>query len=821
MDNPVFEYIQENKQNGIMYKADYLLFNAEDDIEALDNAIAEIAEVISFLPSESLQEDYASRISKNHKIKIGRITKRIKELINVREEKEKELREKENGLPSWIEAKRFYQLGFDSKVDGYEHTGIYFHMGSDGCRQLTNFTMKPLIHVYSEDDNENRRLTEVNNGVSKTVMELPSKAFTSVDQFESILMNKGVFFLKDGFTKSNLNKLKAVYLKEYPKCYELKTLGWQQEGFWAYSNKVFTDSLQSFNEYGFVAVGETNYLSMAASNIQREVRKEDDALKNDRYLTWQQAPIDFSEWATLMCKVYDIHGWYAVACSFVALFRDIVYEVDNYCPHLYPYGAVQAGKSKFGESFSNLFFNNMPAFNLNQGTDFAFWNRLGRFRNCPVVLNEFDENAIKEEWFRGIKAAADGEGREKGTGRKNRTTSMEVNCFIVLIGQYLSTKDDASVLSRSIPRAFKENNNRTQEQVANYEKLKRYEKNGLSGILTEMLAFRKEVSDNYASSFSEVMKEMTKSINKDGIHVKTRIQKNFCTLLGMVKILIDKMHFPFTYDQFFEDCKSEIIKLSSMISESDSLANFWKMLEFMVGQEMIEPGFDFKIETVQEVSLLISRADVGPDGTNTKKQVFDEPKRLLFLRLNSVHPLYLKEFRTQTGKTGLNYDTILTYMKDQPYYLGNNKSSSFRSKNGKSTITSSFVFDYDAMNVNLIIDEDIPGREETFTGEITGKAAEVKEITSGVLKSHFKIKIDRSYKKDGFDVMKVDYIDVWTNQLDMNDRLKVGTTVKVKGLYNERGSGERVYRDIQASKIDIINVEALLANAVEGDWTEA
>src|SRR3546814_5417341 len=67
--------------------------------------------------------------------------------------------------------------------------------------------------------------------------------------------------------------------------------------------------------------------------------------------------------------------------------------------------------------------------------------------------------------------------------------------------------------------------------------------------------------------------------------------------------------------------------------------------------------FDFKIEMKDEVSVLISRSDVGNDGKNTKTIRFEEPKRLLFLRIRNVHPLYMSSTRTQTGKTGLNEET--------------------------------------------------------------------------------------------------------------------------------------------------------------------
>ena len=815
----LLDYIQENRQNAILYKAHHLLGEAGDDIHLRTEALEQLSQLLAFLPSDAIREDYIERLTSDRslKIKVTQLKKRIADITSKWEKKQQELAEKESAIPSWIEKEKFYTIGFDWKVEGPDKTGFYFHTGEKGAKRMTNFVIRPLIHVYSKDEGENRRLTEIDNGIKRTVLELPAKAFTSADQFESILMNEGVYFTMDGFAKSHLNKLKATFLPEYPKCFELKTLGWQPEGFWAYYNKVWHQkSLIDFNEYGFTEVNGTNYLSMAFSSIQSEVRSEDDLYKNDKYLKWVPAQIDFAQWAELMAKVYGKDGWIATVIAFVALFRDVVFEVGNYCPHLYAYGAVQSGKSKYAESLSNLFFAELPAFNLNQGTDYAFWSRLGRFRNCPVVLNEFDENAVKEEWFRAIKSAADGEGREKGIyGSKKKTTTMAVECFILLIGQFLSTKDDASVLSRSIPRAFKENNNRPPEQVAAYEKLKALEKQGLSGVLTEMLTFRKEIAEKYAETFYAVMKEMTASINADGVYVKIRIQQNFCVMLAMAKLVGDKIKFPFTYDEFYQECKNEIMKLSNLISDSDSLASFWKMAEFLLDQGMIEDGFDFKIEMKDEVPILISRSEVGSDGKNTKTIRFDEPKRLLYLRLNNVHPLYMSSTRTQTGKTGLNQETIVMRLREQPYFIGNNKASSFRSdRTGKSTVTNSYVFDYDMMNVNLVRNEDAPGEPRTLIGEVKYGNAQTIDVL-GIPKCKFTLVIDESYEFEGQVVRKDTSINCYWTNIDKVSSITVGSRLKVTGMYSERGR-DRVIREMHITELEFASLTELKNTE---DWT--
>ncbi|WP_454880635.1 DNA primase [Sphingobacterium detergens] len=809
--NPIDEWLESHTQDGVMWKAMQLLENAKDDIHLKDEALNDIALMLSLEQSEYLRDTYIDKISKAKKMKLGTLTKRVQQFLEERKVLEEKKQDQESILPSWINKEKFYTLGFDSKKDGIQHTGIYFHMGDKGAKQLTNFIIKPLIHVYSKDENANRRLTEVDNGLSKTVLELPSKAFTSVDQFESILMNEGVYFLMDGFAKSQLNKLKSVLLREYPKCFELKTLGWQPEGFWSYYNRVYhNESLNSFNEYGFTDVNGTNYLSMAASSLASEVRAEDDIYKNDRYLSWTQAPFSFSEWAKMFVGAYGGNGWTGLMFVFVTIFRDIVYALNSSCPHFYVYGSVGSGKSVFAESISNLFFKEMPFFNLNQGTDFAFFSRMERFRNCPVGFNEFDENAIKEEWFRAIKSSFDGEGREKGSMTKRKKTEVqEIYCTLILIGQYLSVKDDASVLSRSIPEQISATN-RTQDQIDHYNRLKAWEKKGLGGILVELLQYRSLMESKYAEVYAKEFKNLSIAFEAQGIRVKSRIQNNFCTMLAIRKLLDGQLEFPFSYDDFFEHVKRSIITLSQRITESDSLAAFWKTLEFLLEQDMIIDGWDFKIDVRDSIPLIISRAEVGSDGKNTRVKTFDELKKLLYVRMTNIHPLYMNATRQQTGKTGLNQETITTYMREQESFIGTIKSTVFKKK-GSSAPSSAFVFDYDMMNLNLEREVTPMGSDRTISGSVRYRDAAIVE-SLGETKVSWTMEIDESYEKDGFNVEKIISVSCFSRKLDDVRRLTVGTPIKVEGLYTEHTAGDK-----RKGIMMVENVEFVLGPSVTAD----
>ena len=806
MTIPLLTYINTHRQDAVNFKADALMLAAGDDLFLQESAVKQICEMLSHLNGNTfLQAKYAGLIGKKHKIKPALLIKDSIKIADDRDDKatEQHLDEGEKALPKWVDKDKYYALGFDSRIDGPENTGIYFST-SAGPRQLTNFTIKPLIHVFTQDD-DNRRLTEVHNGYQAVVIQLPSKAFSSMDAFESILMDQGVYFTYDGFSKSHLNKLKSVYLKEYPKCYELKTLGWQPEGFFAFTNLIYTDKVVEFNDYGVAAVGENKFLSMGASSALKDVRAEDDIYKNDKYLKYVLSDVDFETWADLFYKVYEVNGMMGIAFTMMAAFKDIIFRRNNNFPILYAYGAVQAGKSKFVESIANVFTHQMLPFNLNQGTDYAFFERLERFRNVPVIFNEFDENSIKEEWYRAFKGAFEGEGRAKGAGRKNKTKTQEVNCAPIILGQYLSTKDDNSVLSRSIPRKFLENNARTEVQEKIYTTLKMHEQTGISSIVCEILNHRKYIGENYNRRFETVSAELKAAFTKEEVTPKNRVIENFTSALTMVHLMANKVKLPFTYADFFSDCKSEIIKLSSIISESNTLSEFWKVMEFLIDQDIIEQGYHYKVEVHSDVRI-------AQDKTTVKK-TFEEPKKLLFIRFSTIHALYVKEKRNQTGKSGQNEVTILTYMKDQAYYIGNSPGGGFKSKKGESMNTSSFVFDYDLIGANLERTfEAADNRQQVELDGFVFKNAEVIDVI-GTPKTFFQLYQDESYKVDGQPISKKVFTRcMWAN-IDRTAELKENTRIIVSGLLNRRQGSTGEFREMEVLKVELAHPELGLVTA--------
>jgi len=761
-------------------------YTAHQSKEKITENMLQLCDHISYYANAFERDSMASTVAKLAKTSKPTVLKEINDLIKGREEDVQELEENEDALPKWIDTNRFWTYGFDWKVGGIHDTGIYFNEYGKPKR-LTNFILTPLIHVYTQDDG-NRRLTEMQNGYTKTVIQLPSKAFTSMETFDNIITGEGAYFTLDGFSKSHLNKLKAYYLGEYPKCYELNTLGWQPEGFFSFSNIIYKNQLIEYNNYGYAEVEGQNFLSMGASSALDGVRAEDDIYKNDKYLKHQQSEITFTRWCELMVNVYPDHGMMGIAFAIMSVFKDILFSRNNNFPMLYAYGPIGTGKSKFAESVCNLFLHNKPMFNLNQGTDYGFFSEMGMYRNVPVGLNEFDENAIKEEWFRALKGAFDGEGRKKGAGQKNKTKTQEITACPVLIGQYLTTKDDNAVLSRTLPCKFAEKRDRTPEQVARFDELKAQEKKGISSLICDILEHREYFAQHYVERFAIISSKLKAACKKAHIQPIDRVMENYNTALTTVNLMADKIDLSLDFDAFFNHTIEEMQKLGGIMQESNSLGTFWKTIEFLLVQNLVDYGWHYKVKVDNEVRVTAGRDEQGKP--MTKNVHFDEPKKLLYLRLNTVHPLYAKEIKNVTGKPGQNEQTVLSYMKDQKYYIGSSPAGAFTDSSGRTMNTSSYVFDYEAIGANLeTFKEEKVDPVVTLEGQLWNDA-EVVDII-GVPKLKFTLWKDESYDTPEGKVKKEIFTHCLSDLTNMGFSLKKTRKVKITGNLNERKGGQR------------------------------
>lgn len=722
--------VLEKYQDGIEWLADHYLAEgiASGEPSLIAEGIEKVVNLLADITNQVRRDQYVKTICKRNELKqITVLTKPLTALLQRRAQEAEEAAaaddDEEEKIPAWVDKKFFQEWGFaqlTQATKGFK-LGVYFP-AAYGVFPATNFVIKPLYHIYEQSNN--RRLVEVFNGKRTAVVELPSQALVTKSVFESVLTDKGNYDCDYEFGAKQFAKLKAWLKNEMPIAYELKSLGWQPEGFFAFANAVYDPSTGELHEYddnGMIKIGDTNYLSPGNSRIHRDERQTDNPYENDLYLKYvkPKKSLTFSEYAQLFSDVYKDHAPYGLAFAFITLFKDIATTIAK-MPIQYYYGPKGSGKSAMGESITWLFFSGkngegklINALNLNPGqcTPFSFFSRLERFRNCPVLLNEFDENMIEDWKFGTLKASYDGEGREVGDGTsfKNRKTKIQkVLGTIILLGQYPSMRDDGSVNSRSVSQYFDLNriNNLTQQEVDNLKYLQHLEDEGLSYLLLELLQHRPKVAESLKGFFNKTHSKLTEDTRKAGHKIEARLLNNYSLTLAAIQCMEHVgLHLPFTYASVYDQVFEQVINHNKLLKDNSAIHQFWKAVEVLFDRGVISDGLHLKVRT--ERSLRIKK------GESTEEKTFAEPKQILTVRFSNLYSEYAKFSRERTGKAALPEDTILMYMKEQPYFIGTVPVAYWNDKR-----TSGYAFDYDMMESYGIVLQ----KNDSQSGEGTPQA---------------------------------------------------------------------------------------------------
>ena len=668
-----------------------LLHNLSNDPGEKNLALDKVSLMLAEIDDQAERDIYLDHICKEFKIKKKIIQGKLKTHLA----KRKPIKTINGGLidseiPEDVDKEEALKNGF------FVSNNAYYFLTKDGVYKASNFSVIPVLHIYSKSDNK-RIIDVINEYGERKTLDLPSKNLVSTDLFQQSVFNEGNFLFFG--TRIHHYRILSNISKEFPVANELRTLGWQREGFYAFSNGIYSDSWLPVNDIGVTTHNEIKYFSPAFSKIYADVREDDDEFENDRFFVYQKANTTFSDWSKLMLQVYGENAIHAVAFAIAAAFRDTIYNNYKIFPHLFLFGEKQSGKSQLAWSLSNLYFKELPAFNLNSGTQVGFFRRLSRVKNSVCWFDEYT-NDIDERRFQALKSAYDGMGHEKGKMSKDsRTEITKVNSATVISGQYLPTRDDNSLLTRSILLLF-EKKNYSQNQILQYDKLKQLESTGLSSLVTDVVKYRALIEKHYNKYFCEVFDMCKNKLNDGAIPYDERLVRNYTTILAALKIFQDNNIFDlgFSFQEAFEHSIVKITDQSAQITSSEAVSTFWMMIQFMFEvrpNPMITTGEDFKIQMVNR-SLKIK---------NKKEQwetidFYREPKKLIFFRFTKIHPLYMEAHRKQYGKNGVDMVSIIHYIKHHKAFIGYMDSTRFDNSN-----TSAYVFDYAKLGLSLEVEE--------------------------------------------------------------------------------------------------------------------
>jgi DNA primase catalytic core len=597
---------------------------------------------------------------------------------------------------------------------------FYMFQGENGqLFRVANFYMEPQFQVKHDEDKKNKRIVKLNHselGTSKYV-EIPSDHLIEFGAFKKFIWRQGPYIFRNG-KPQHLDMILDSIALDFPVTNELEIYGQQEEGFYAFCNAIYANGkIEYMNELGLVDFDKQTYYSPSVSCIYKDVRKDSDKYAQDRFFIFRETnSINLHDWAKLMLSVYkhNENGYWAVIMAILSAFRSDVFKIDRLFTTLFLIGPTGCGKSELAQSIRAIFMHpDAPMFNLNSGTDAAFFTTLERFRDAPVIMEEYNDMYISDAKFQGLKAAVyDGEGKTK---RKDATSKdldqSQVNAIPIILGQESPERDDASLANRTVIRPVKKVEYWTDEETEDFQRLKKYEKLGLTNILLEILKQRTVVQKYFAKKLRLVQREFRDDLRANNQSFQPRILNTVSLFATMVKLIeeeVTSFSLPFSYANFYPIARKTLVEQSESIQQTNRLAVFFDTLMLLAEENSargIEKNKDYKIEVYDTISVRKGRDKeelVEFDGM---------PTRLLFLRLDTIHPKYKAAIGVAEH---LKMNNLLTYIKDHPSYVGQIKTTTFkwqeetRSPNDNGIVvslmqeqtkrTSATVLNYDMLN---------------------------------------------------------------------------------------------------------------------------
>ena len=578
-----------------------------------------------------------------------------------------------------------------------EQNHCYFSVGEDGKRrQWSNFTMKPLFHI--KDNTMALRLyllTNV-NGVEVTV-EMKQEELVSLTKFRQRVESQGNFIWKA--KEEQLTTLKMYLYATTETAEQIVQLGWQQQGFFAFGNGIFTSEWHEVDELGIVRLGEQgNYYLPAFSSVYRNDTQFFQFERRFTHLGLNKIPLyDYSE---LLVEVFGDNAKVGIAFLLATLFRDVVVSYTRSFPILNLFGPKGSGKSELGHSLMAFFIiDNIPP-NISNSTLPALADAVAQCSNALVHLDEFKNNIDidKREFLKGL---WDGTGRNRMNMERDKKREVtKVSCGVIVSGQEMATADIA-LFSRFIFLSYSKSQF-SQEAKEKFAKMAAIRKLGCSHLVLEILQcralFEAEFRGNYNEAFEDIINALGQS------NIEDRIIRNWVIPLAALRTLQDALRLPFTYNDLLKVSIDGIIAQNGETLSNNELNIFWDIVSFLRQEGKIWLGGDYRIELENRIKC-----------TNHKYEIeFPAAKKILYLRHTRIFQLYKMHGR-YVNEALLPPASLQHYLENTDAYIGRKQSIRFKNiVNGVQTrieviekgqvttrpvtaVDQALVFDYDLL----------------------------------------------------------------------------------------------------------------------------
>ncbi|WP_010664403.1 CHC2 zinc finger domain-containing protein [Marinilabilia salmonicolor] len=501
----------------------------------------------------------------------------------------------EGKLEHWLKQNSSYQLLYSNRIlnhiketsedieemwntEGYyKKCGKYYGRDRKGNkRELSNFLMDIIYHFPDGSKNSLRYVKFQSNesGQLETNFTLlDAETLTSIQKFKTAIFS--ISELQFFGTSRDFEIIKKGLGKKTLKAIRIETLGWSQKyGIYIFSNAVVAeDKIHIIDQFGIVTLKQEKLFLPAWS----EIYKEKDAYEAQRDFIYKETSIDLDMFETLIETAFQEKGIIGFLFLLSTVFSDIIFRDIGFFPILFLYGTSGSGKSSFTNFLLGLFGKPQTPLSLSgPSTEKAVLRKLSQYSNALIFLNEYkSDNAGKNDDL--IVNIYDRVSYETAMfSDDNRTTQRKICSGVIIDGNFLPVKHPRTY-SRLIQLDFMDKSY-SEEQEKAYKRLEDILiAETFSGLLTEILKFRKIMDAQFRQVYYKVVNDVKKEYAE--VQFDNRILVNYCVLLSSLKLLKN----PLKLNMEYEKTKQILMKTAkvqqSILTQTGETEQFFEAIE--------------------------------------------------------------------------------------------------------------------------------------------------------------------------------------------------------------------------------------------------
>ena len=647
------EYCQDIKRFNGLEERDFIIWLAElrferaKTTEAKATVVAELAGLIAMVQSDTEQAMLIDELAEMSGKKEALWRSAVNDQKRIANEKAGQPKKQKE-----IEIEQLSQYGF------YIKKGKYCSTTKDGDEwEWSNFTMEPLFHII--DNIMPKRLYYIKNEFGlKRLVELRQEELVGLSKFKQKVEGLGNFIWMA--SDREFTKLKRFLYEVTETAEEIKQLGWQRAGFFAFGNGVWDGvEFQTVDDMGIVRLGELgNYYLPAFS---QQYKKDNKLYKFEKmfvHLSYSSIPL--RQFTSQIFRVFGDNGRIGFCFLLATLFRDIVTAETRSFPILNLFGPKGSGKSELGHTLMSFFIaGNVPP-NIQNATLPALNDTVAAVANALVHIDEFknDIDLYKREFLKGL---WDGTGRTRmnmDLDKKKETTSVDAG--IILSGQEMATADIA-LFSRFIYLTF-DRSEFSKEEQTEYNRLKELRSLGVSHLTLQLLRHRKKMEVEFKDIYRLTQTEIDAEL--EGERIEDRIKNNWLIPLSVLRTLEGALGISVRYEELKPVVLEGIRRQNAECKSNNELAGFWNTVKYLLSEGEIVNEGDFRIKTLTELRTDIAMME-WPAG-----------KRILFMQKSRIFKLY-KRLNKLTDEVGIPEASLKYYLEKSREFLGEKKSVRF------------------------------------------------------------------------------------------------------------------------------------------------